>query len=278
MEPRQTYPAGVPCWVDLTPPDTDAAMRFYGGILGWEFEAFGPSGRYWLARIDGLSVAGIAAPADPSPATAWKTSVAVDDVDDALRRVTGAGGRVVNGPVDVPSAGRYVDCADPTGATFSLWQDGGFAGAELVNAPGSWNFSSLDTTDPDAARAFYGSVFGWTTEQLVIGPDETTTMWCLPGYGDFLASIDPEVRARHAEADVPPGFTDSVAWMSEVEATSPSSWSVIFAVDDPDGIVERTVALGGKVVEPPVDLGVVRQAVIEDPFGAALTVSRYQPD
>jgi predicted enzyme related to lactoylglutathione lyase len=265
--------------VDLTPPDADAAMRFYGGIFGWEFEERGPAGRYWVARLDGQSVAGVGAPAGaPARPTAWHTSIAVDDADAAVGAITAAGGRVVAGPVDVPGDGRAVTCADPTGATFGVWQADGFAGAQLVNAPGSWNFSSLDTTDPAAAEAFYGSVFGWTTQQLVIGPEESTTMWCLPGYGDFLASIDPEVRRRHQEAEAPPGFTDSVAWMSEVDGTSPSSWSVIFAVDDPDGVVERTVELGGTVVSPPVDLGVVRQAVVEDPFGAALTVSRYQPD
>ena len=278
MEPRQTYPAGVPCWVDLTPPDPAVAQRFYGGILGWAFEERTP-GRYWVAHIDGQSVAGIGAPTgSPAQPTAWSTSVAVDDVDAAVRRVTDAGGRVVTDPVDVPGAGRLAVCADPTGATFGVWQAAGFAGAELVNAAGSWNWSSLDTTDPDAAEAFYGSVFGWTTQRLALGPDETTTMWCLPGYGDFLASIDPEVRRRHEEAEAPPGFTDSVAWMAKVDATSPSSWSVIFAVDDPDGVVERAVELGGKVIAAPVDIGVVRQAVVEDPFGATLTVSRYQPD
>jgi hypothetical protein len=145
-------------------------------------------------------------------------------------------------------------------------------------AAGTGDSGSLDTTDPAAAEAFYGTVFGWTTHRLELGPGETTTMWCRPGYGDFLASINPEVRRRHEEAEAPEGFTDAVGWMSKVGATSPSSWSITFAVDDPDGVVERTAELGGKVVSPPVDLGVVRQAEVEDPFGAAFTVSRYQPD
>jgi predicted enzyme related to lactoylglutathione lyase len=279
MEPRQTYPPGVPCWIDLTPPDLVAAKRFYGGLFGWQFEERGPGGPYVVAQLDGQSVAGIGAPTgSPSPATAWTTYIAVEDADDTARRITEAGGRIVADPADVPGAGRVAMCTDPTGAEFGIWQATGHAGAQLVNASGSWNWSLLDTTDPEAATAFYGSVFGWTTHSLELGPDEITTMWCLPGYGDFLASIDPEVRRRHAEAEAPEGFTDSVAWMSKVDATSPSSWSITFAVDDPDGVVERAAELGGKVVSPPVDLGVVRQAEVEDPFGAAFTVSRYQPD
>jgi predicted enzyme related to lactoylglutathione lyase len=35
---RDAYIAGVPCWVDTSQPDPDAAAAFYGGLFGWEFE------------------------------------------------------------------------------------------------------------------------------------------------------------------------------------------------------------------------------------------------
>ena len=34
------------------------------------------------------------------------------------------------------------------------WQAGRHTGAELVNAPGSWNWSDLKTHDTQAAKAF----------------------------------------------------------------------------------------------------------------------------
>jgi uncharacterized protein len=33
------YIGGVPCWVDASEPDPEAAVDFYGGLFGWEFEA-----------------------------------------------------------------------------------------------------------------------------------------------------------------------------------------------------------------------------------------------
>ena len=38
MPERDGYIAGVPCWVDTSQPDPDAAADFYGGLFGWEFE------------------------------------------------------------------------------------------------------------------------------------------------------------------------------------------------------------------------------------------------
>jgi predicted enzyme related to lactoylglutathione lyase len=52
---------------------------------------------------------------------------------------------------------------------------------------------------------------------------------------------------------------------------------VTFAVEDADAIAARAAELGGKVVTPPFDAGVVRMAVLRDPQGAGFSVSRYQP-
>src|SRR5207237_5379182 len=38
MLERTRYPAGVPCWVDTAQRDPRAAVAFYGGLFGWEFE------------------------------------------------------------------------------------------------------------------------------------------------------------------------------------------------------------------------------------------------
>ena len=102
----------------------------------------------------------------------------------------------------------------------------------------------------------------------------------LPGYGDFLAIRDPDIRRRHASPGVPAGFSDAIGWMTVVaDATSSSRWSVTFAVASTDAVAEQAVQLGGTVVSPPSDRGggVVRVATIRDPQGAELTVSSYDP-
>ena len=38
MPERDGYIPGVPCWVDTSQPDPGAALAFYGGLFGWEFE------------------------------------------------------------------------------------------------------------------------------------------------------------------------------------------------------------------------------------------------
>jgi predicted enzyme related to lactoylglutathione lyase len=50
-QPR-TYPPGVPCWVDTSPPDPAAAARFYGELFGWRFQD-ADGGRYLVATLDG---------------------------------------------------------------------------------------------------------------------------------------------------------------------------------------------------------------------------------
>lgn len=170
-------------------------------------------------------------------------------------------------------------CSDPSGAKFGLWQAGKRAGAALVNEPGTWNFSELNTPDPDGAKTFYGAVFGWELSELGGG----SGFFRMPGYGAFLAERDPDVRKRQADVGAPEGFEDAVAWLVPATAETPADakpphWSVTFAVDDADAIADRAVELGGTVLVPPVDAPWVRMAVVADPQGAMFTASKFTPD
>ena len=71
--------------------------------------------------------------------------------------------------------------AETSGAAFSVWQANMHKGAQLVNAPGTWNWSNLSTRDPQGSEAFYGAVFGWETQTVGFGELEGT-IWRLPGY------------------------------------------------------------------------------------------------
>ena len=94
---------------------------------------------------------------------------------------------------------------DPEGAVFCVWQAKEHRGARIVNEPGSVNFNVLNTRDPEAAKRFYGAVFGWTT--LDLGSGE---FWTLSVYGDYLEQLTPGTRARSAEFGAA-GFEDVVA-------------------------------------------------------------------
>ncbi len=282
MLERDGYIPGVPCWVDTSQPDPEAAVAFYGRLFGWDFEDVmppGSPGKYFIARLRGGDVAAVGSqPEGVPPMAAWNTYIWVQSADETASKVLEAGGRVLMDPVDLTDAGRMAACVDPEGAAFCLWQARRHKGARIVNEPGSLNFNGLDTRDVDGAKAFYGSVFGWETLNLGGGPE----MWRLPGYGDFLEQRDPALRERMAEtAAAPEGFEDVVATLNPITDSQPdvhAQWGVTFAVDDADAIAETAANLGGRVAVPPFDAPWVRMTVISDPQGATFTASKFVPE
>lgn len=274
MNRPRTYPAGVPCWVDTEPSDPGAACRFYGELFGWTFEDAVPAaapGSYLIASLDGQDVAGVAPGARVGAGPMWNTYVAVDDADAAAGAVAAAGGTVVSEPTDAGDGGRAAFCSDPVGAAFRLWQARNRPGAQVVNAPGAWNFSHLLTDRPDEARAFYAAVFGWETVDAGGG----AMMWRQPGYGDHLeATIDPDIRIRQAHA--PDGFEDVVAGLVTTTDGASSHWSVVFTVADRDDAVVVAQRLGADVITTAETMW-TREAVIRDPQGAELTLSQFAP-
>jgi predicted enzyme related to lactoylglutathione lyase len=281
MPERDGYIPGVPCWVDTSQPDPEAAVDFYRGLFGWEFEDVMPpdaEAKYFIARLRGGDVAAVGSiPEGAPPLALWNTYVAVDSADDAASKVRDAGGAVMMEPFDVMDAGRMAVFADPEGAAFLVWQAKQMQGAQVVNEAGSLNFNGLATRDVERAKSFYGSVFGWTTLDVGGGAE----MWTLPGYGDYLERDNPDLRKLVAEAGGPPGFEDVVASIDPLtldQADTPAHWSVTFAVDDADATAAKATELGAKLVVPPMDAPWVRTAVIQDPQGATFIASKFAPE
>jgi predicted enzyme related to lactoylglutathione lyase len=180
-------------------------------------------------------------------------------------------------PFDVMDAGRMAVFTDPEGAAFCVWQPKNHRGAQVVNEAGSLNFNGLGTRDVEGAKAFYGSVFGWTT----LGLDGGAGMWTLPGYGDHLELDNPDIRKNMAAAGAPDGFEDVVATINPIpddEPDVPAHWSVTFAVDDTDATAAKAAELGGTVIVPPFDAPWVRMTVITDPQGATFIASKFVPE
>ena len=265
MSERDDYEPGVPCWIDILQPDPDAAMGFYAALFGWEFAGPGempgdPPGRYFVTRLRGRDVAGIGSqPAgDPSPPPAWNTYVSVASADEAALCAVDAGGAVLVEPFDVLPAGRMAVVADPAGAPFSLWQPGERRGAQVVNEAGAWAMSHLSSPDPEGAAAFYGDLFGWTTETFGEG-DAAVTTFRLPGYfgGEPSQPVSREV----------------VATMSSAGGDGAPGWSVNLWDRDVDATTAKAVELGGRAVAEPFDTPISRMAVLADPYGATFSIA-----
>jgi len=124
-----------------------------------------------------------------------------------------------------------------------------------MHPPGSFCWFELSTTDQPAAKQFYEQLFGWTSEDSPIGPDEFYTTFKLDGEA---AAAGYTMRADQRQAGVPP------------------NWGLYVAVEAADAAAARAKELGGTVLAPAFDVGEHgRMAVIQDPFGAAFSV--WQP-
>jgi uncharacterized protein len=301
MPERDGYIPGVPCWVDASEPDPKAAVEFYGGLFGWEFEDVmppGPEGNYFIARheaasssifdVSGASRRGDVAavrsiPEAAPPAAMWNTYFWVDNADDCATKVREAGGDIVREPFDFMDACRMAVVTDPEGAVFGIWDAKEHKGARLVNDPGAVVFNGLNTRDVEGARSFYGSVFGWQTGAIGGGAEG----WTLPGYGDWLErEHHPQLRKKMVQAGAPEGFEDvvgSIIPIADDQPETPPHWSVTFATDDADATARKASELGGQVIVPPFDAPwststyTIRITVIGDPQGATFIASKFVP-
>lgn len=276
MSERDGYIPGVPCWVDTSQPDPQAALPFYTGLFGWEFKNVMPEGsgeKYFMGYKRGGDVAGVGSAPEAAPMATWNTYIWTDSADETAARALKAGGKVIMEPFDVMQAGRMAVIADPEGATFCVWQAKDHKGAKVVNEHGSLNFNGLATRDIDGAKSFYGTVFGWETLGL-----PGMMMWALPGYGDHLEERSPGVRKQMSQMGAPEGFIDVVATLNPIaegDSETPAHWSVTFAVDDAETAAAKASELGGQVVAGPLNAPWTRLVVVKDPQGATFIASQF---
>src|SRR5215468_8369927 len=113
---------------------------------------------------------------------------------------------------------------------------------------GSFCWIELATSDQNAAKKFYGSLFGWTPNDMPMGPGETYTIFRLE---DRDAAACYTLRKEQVAQHVPP------------------NWMIYILVDNVDASAAKVAPLGGTVIVAPFDVFEAgRMAVIQDPTGA----------
>ncbi len=121
----QTPRTGLIKWADLTVDDTEAVVDFYQGVVGWNAAAFEMSDRtdYVMSHPEtGDTTAGICQQAGDIEGLPqqWLVYVTIDDLDDSIEACNRLGGKVVFGPRESETMGRWCVVEDPAGAVMAL--------------------------------------------------------------------------------------------------------------------------------------------------------------
>jgi uncharacterized protein len=251
MGERTAYEPGTFSYVELQTTDPEAAKAFYGGLFGWEPEDVDVGDMiYTMLRLDGKTAGALYEQREEQRSAGvppnWLSYVTVEDADATAARATELGGNVLAGPFDVLEAGRMAVLSDPQGAVFAVWQPRGSIGAEVMNNPGALTMNQLNTTDVEAAIAFYEGLFGWTAELIPsAGPDD---FWSVLNGG----RLNGGMNALPADGGAPP------------------HWLAYFRITDLDAAATRIEGEGGQVVLAPLEIPAGRILVAQDPQGAVL--------
>lgn len=125
-EPPPGQGPGTFGWAELNTTDWKAAWKFYSALLGWKptrsLDMGSEYGEYFMFGTDSEnSMGGMSDMATKAKVSAhWLHYINVSDVDAAAKKLEQKGGKVLNGPMEVPGGDRIVQCRDPQGGHFAM--------------------------------------------------------------------------------------------------------------------------------------------------------------
>jgi uncharacterized protein len=250
-------------WYELLTTDPKAAIAFYGEVLGWKTQPFEGAGAYrlWVSSqgpVGGVMSRDEAATHEPGidgTPPRWTAHVAVESVDQSCASVRKLGGKVLFGPSDIPSVGRFAVIADPLGGSLAVFTPK--PGSKPMpphddKKPGEFTWHELITSDLEAAFRFYSQLFGWQKRREV--PMGADGMYLVYGTAekDLGGIFAPKREAL-------PG------------------WYYYATTEDIDAALARVKARGGKVLNGPMDVpGGDRVAQATDPQGAIFALLEWK--
>ena len=233
---------GAFIWYELMTPDATAAKAFYDAVIGWTIDGknSGPDSAMdyrMIVRSDGGFAGGMLAMTPDMIASGakpgWYGYVHVPNVDDAVQHLVEAGGAVYMPPHDLEGVGRFAMVADPQGAVLYLMKptppaENPDAQSDVfsVDQPQHVRWNELWSSDPEAAVALYGQLFGWTQ------------------HGDM--DMGPMGKYRFIQHD---GV--GIGAIGTASADRPGSrWDFYIGVDDVDRAVQAVSDNGGTMAGP----------------------------
>lgn len=241
-------------WHDLVTESPDACKRFYGSLLGWQFDDTERLGKpYAIARLGTQRVAGIVAikPSATVKGSQWVGYVSVPDVDQAVAHAARAGSQTLVAAREVEKVARAAVIADPQGAVLGFARiHRGDPDDDAAPQDGRFFWMEYFARDPEAALSFYTGLLGYQTEATEREEGRTYHVFrtARPRAG-LLQAPRPEMRP---------------AWLPYVK------------VGDPAALAARVASLGGQVLfSPRADVRKGTLAIVADPSGAPIALQKW---
>ena len=236
-------------WHELWSKDLDKGIPFYKKLLGWDIveKDAGKSGIYQMIQAGGKPIGGFMTPPEEMPSF-WVAYITVEDVDESLKSVKEGGGKVLFGPIDMPTVGRFAMVADSEGAVSMVYKSEPVTSPDLKDPSfGEFCWAELMSGDPAGATKFYGGLFNWNYESSDMGE---MGKYHIAKRGEFQTS---------GCMQLPPNVP------------TPPHWLFYVFVEDLDKTTELVTEFGGEVMMGVMDIpNIGRASIIKDPCGAVL--------
>ncbi len=241
-------------WYELITSDIDAAIRFYGEVVGWTVTPGQNPGMDYrmIGAGDGKDIGGMMPlPGDAKKMgmqPAWFGYVDVPDVDKEVSAFEAAGGKVAWPANDIPDVGRMAMVSDPQGALIYVMTpippaDGKKSEAYSPGVEGHCGWNEYHARDWAAAFDFYAGRMGWEKgTSMDMGPMGTYQVFDADGAqtGGMMNNPMPQ-----------------------------QAWLFYFNTGDIDAAVARITGAGGAIQLPPMQVPGGQWAVVaRDPQGA----------
>ncbi|HET9145442.1 MAG TPA: VOC family protein [Sphingomicrobium sp.] len=250
-------PAGDFIWYELMTPDAEGSKTFYDAVVGWNIgEGVAEYNGYrMIGTADDGFTGGVLPITDEmqqhGARPTWLGYLNARDVDAKLAEIESAGGKTLMGATDIPNVGRIAMVADPQGAPFYVMKpippEGKENQASTVFSPtdqGRCAWNELSTSDPVAARQFYGQQFGWTSDNFMPMGEHGEYRF-IDNEGLTLGAIAGAMEGQHPH------------------------WRFYFRVPSVGSAKQTVEAKGGKVIMGPMEVpGGDRIVIGIDPQGA----------
>jgi len=250
-------PAGDFIWYELMTPDAEGSKTFYDAVVGWNIgEGVAEYNGYrMIGTADDGFTGGVLPITDEmqqhGARPTWLGYLNARDVDAKLAEIESAGGKTLMDATDIPNVGRIAMVADPQGAPFYVMKpippEGKENQASTVFSPtdqGRCAWNELSTSDPVAARQFYGQQFGWTSDNFMPMGEHGEYRF-IDNEGLTLGAIAGAMEGQHPH------------------------WRFYFRVPSVGSAKQTVEAKGGKVIMGPMEVpGGDRIVIGIDPQGA----------